>query len=73
MKPIYNDETGEFRIESDGEIIYGPTESYSWPIMQDDEAMDAVLEEGNIGQPQRDMWKLLFGTVKIERESSVSE
>ena len=74
MRPIYDHEADEFRIENDdGDIIYGPVTQFSWPLSQDADAMDAVLSESNIGQPQRNMWKLVFGAIELESTGDNSE
>ena len=72
MKPIVNEETGELRIEHDGDVIYGPTADYQWPINKDPDAMDVILSEGNIDQPQREMWMLVFGAVERNYENEQS-
>jgi len=73
MKPIYNHDTGEFRIEHDGRVIYGPVAQYSWPVNKDEDAIDAILNEGNVGQPQREMWKMVFGVIDLEHEGEIDE
>jgi len=71
--PIVDEETGGFRIENgDGDVIYGPTRNYSLPVINDKEAMEALLSDMDMGQPQRDGWMLAFGLVDIEREKDSS-
>ena len=66
MRAIINGD-GEFRIEdNEGDVVYGPVGSYSWPISKDAEALEAVLLSSGKDQSEIEMWKVLFGAVDIE-------
>ena len=76
MKPVItnyesDEKQSKLRIENkDGEVIYGPTASFTLPLFKDENVLEVVFDEANMGQPQRDMWRMLFGIEPPEYEQS---
>lgn len=61
-EPVKTDDGLEIR-DDNGDVIWGPSEQYSWPPNR--EMMAAVFDDASISQPNRDVFRLLVGNADI--------
>ena len=66
MKPVKTGDGWEIR---DGETVIVTTAS--WPP-RDPDNLETLFEEANISTPQKELFKILFGVVEPEDETSQS-
>ena len=64
---ILTDSGLEIRDENET-VIWGPSESYSWP--PNEEMLNAVLEDANISDPNKAVFKVMLGLVEIKDETT---
>ena len=53
-------ETGGARVEADGEVIWESENGWSYPS---DEIAEAILDDANFGNPQREAIKAVIGVI----------
>ena len=61
---------GEVYLEADGEIIWEPDGAWS---KRDDEFLEAILEDSNFGQPQKDALCALVGLIPERIENPTEQ
>lgn len=69
MIPVKTDDGLEIK-DKDGNVVWGPSENYSWPPNQ--EMAEAVINDANISEPTKSVLQLLLGNVKIKDETTQS-
>ena len=62
-EPVLTDDGLEIR-DKNGDVIWGPSESYSWP--PNEEMMEAVFEDANISNPNKAVLRLITGLVDLQ-------
>ena len=63
---IVKSEDGDRLQDSSGDVIYEWESGFTWP---DEDAIDAIIDDAGIGEPQKSVLKTLFNGPKIERSN----
>jgi len=66
MYKLIRDDDG-LRVESDGDVIWGPQTGYTYPSP---EIAEAILNDANMSNPQREAIKAALGLVEITDETN---
>lgn len=69
-QPVLTDDGLEIR-DKNGNAVWGPSETYSWPPSR--EMMDAVFDDANTSQSNKDVLRLLAGLIDISNETTADE